>query len=81
MANWITEKLFIILEAPILFSPYVLQIERVWEPSSLYDLIPHQGTYDNILMDLMEKKGMTFDHDFYVVVSKQCRTVNAYAGH
>ena len=29
----------------------------------------------------MEQKGMTFDHDFYVVVGKQCRTENAYAGH
>ena len=26
----------------------------------------------------MEQKGMTFDHDFYVVVDKQCRTENAY---
>ena len=26
-------------------------------------------------------EGMTFDHDFYFVVGKQCRTVNAYAGH
>ena len=31
---------------------------------------------------MMELKGMTFDHDFYVVVGgKQCRTENAYAGH
>ena len=29
----------------------------------------------------MEQKGMTFDHDFYVVVGKQCRTENVYAGH
>ena len=29
----------------------------------------------------MEQKGMTLDHDFYVVVGKQCRTDNAYAGH
>ena len=29
----------------------------------------------------MEQKGMTFDHDFYVVFGKQCRTENAYAGH
>ena len=29
----------------------------------------------------MEQKGMTFDHDFYVVVGKKCRTENAYAGH
>ena len=29
----------------------------------------------------MEKKGMTFDHDFYVVVGKQCHTENAYAVH
>ena len=29
----------------------------------------------------MEQKGMTFDHDFYVVVGKQCCTENAYAGH
>ena len=28
----------------------------------------------------IEQKGMTFDHDFYVVVGKQCRTENAYAG-
>ena len=25
----------------------------------------------------MELKGMTLDHDFYVVVGKQCRTENA----
>ena len=30
---------------------------------------------------MMEQKGMTFDHDFYVVVGKQCRTQNAYTGH
>ena len=29
----------------------------------------------------MEQEIMTFDHDFYVVVGKQCRTENAYAGH
>ena len=29
----------------------------------------------------MEQKGMTFDRDFYVVVGKQCRTENAYAGN
>ena len=29
----------------------------------------------------MEQKGMTFDHDFYIVVDKQCRTENAYGGH
>jgi hypothetical protein len=28
----------------------------------------------------MEQKGMTFDHNFYVVVGKQCRTENAYTG-
>ena len=27
------------------------------------------------------QKDMTLDHDFYVVVGKQCRTENAYAGH
>ena len=27
----------------------------------------------------MEQKGMTFDHDFYVVVGKQCRTEKTYA--
>ena len=26
----------------------------------------------------MEQKGITFDHDFYVVVGKQCRTKNLY---
>jgi hypothetical protein len=29
----------------------------------------------------MKQKGMTFDHDFYVVVGKQCRSENAYTGH
>ena len=29
----------------------------------------------------MIQEGMTFDHDFYVVVGKQCRTENEYAGH
>ena len=29
----------------------------------------------------MEQKGMTFDHNFSVVVGKQCRTENAYVGH
>ena len=29
----------------------------------------------------MEQKGMTFDQDFNVVVGKQCRTENEYAGH
>ena len=27
------------------------------------------------------QKGTTLDHDFYVVVGKQCRIENAYAGH
>ena len=26
---------------------------------------------------MIEQKGMTFDHDFYVVFGKQCRTENA----
>ena len=30
---------------------------------------------------LMEQKGMTFDHDFYVVVGKQYRTENTFACH
>ena len=29
----------------------------------------------------MELKGMTFEHDFFVVVGKHCRTENVYAGH
>ena len=29
----------------------------------------------------MEQKGMTYDHNFYVVVGKQYPTENAYAGH
>ena len=33
------------------------------------------------LDDVMIQKGTTFDHDFYVVVCKQCRTENAYVGH
>ena len=30
---------------------------------------------------MMEQKGMTFDHDFYVIVGKQCCTENVYADH
>ena len=30
---------------------------------------------------VMIQEGTTFDHDFYVVVGKQCRTENVYAGH
>ena len=30
---------------------------------------------------MMEQKGMTFDHDYYVVVGKLCRTENAFVGH
>ena len=29
----------------------------------------------------MIQKGITFDHDFYVVAGKQWRTENAYAGN
>ena len=29
----------------------------------------------------MRQKGIDFNHDFYVVVGKQCRTENAYTGH
>ena len=39
------------------------------------------GPLEFFLFQMMELKGMTFDHDFYVVVGKQCRTENAYAGH
>ena len=38
-------------------------------------LIPTTSYY------FMEQKGMTFDHDFVVVVGKQRRTENAFAGH
>ena len=34
-----------------------------------------------IILKTMIQEGTTFDHDFYVVVGKQCRTENAYAGH
>ena len=30
---------------------------------------------------MMNQKGNTLDHDFYVVVGKQCCTENAYTGH
>ena len=36
---------------------------------SKYGIMPHI-----IKSKWMEQKGMTFDHDFYVVVGKQCRT-------
>ena len=29
----------------------------------------------------MRQKGIDLNHDFYVVVEKQCRTENAYTGH
>ena len=29
----------------------------------------------------MDRKGTTFDHDYYVIVGKQCRTENVYTGH
>ena len=29
----------------------------------------------------IEQKGMPLNHDFYVVVGKQCRTENAQTGH
>ena len=29
----------------------------------------------------MDQKGTILDHDFYVVVGKQCRTESAYADH
>ena len=34
-----------------------------------------------IFFDWIIQEGITFDHDFYIVVGKQCRTENAYAGH
>ena len=37
--------------------------------------------YVNFQATGMNQKGNTLDHDFYVVVGKQCRTENAYAGH
>ena len=33
------------------------------------------------LIKLTQQKGMDLNHDFYVVVDKQCRTENAYTGH
>ena len=45
----------------------------------LYNVAKLEG--EKQLLYSMEQKGMTFDHDFYVVVGKQCRTENAYAGH
>ena len=35
----------------------------------------------DMFLETMEMKGMTFDHDFYDVVGKQCSTENVYAGH
>ena len=36
---------------------------------------------NNIIKHLIEQKGMTFDHNIYVVIGKQCRTENVYACH
>ena len=54
------------------FGRNIIILEDYWKTVILYKV-------DFAL--LMEQKGMTFDHDFYVVVGKQCRTENAYAGH
>ena len=40
----------------------------------------HQYCF-HVLYHVIEQKGMHLNHDFYVVVSKQCRTENAYTGH
>ena len=45
----------------------------------IYNMINDLNNYFWIAMMIQE--GTTFDHDFYVVVGKQCRTENAYAGH
>ena len=31
---------------------------------------------DSFFQKWMEQKGITFDHNFYVVVGKKCRTLN-----
>ena len=40
-----------------------------------------KNIFNCLLISLMIQEGTTFDHDFYVVVGKQCRTENAYVGH
>ena len=42
------------------------------------ETLQHLLIIQNIMMEL---KAMTLDHDFYVVVGKQCRTENAYTGN
>ena len=36
---------------------------------------------DSIISEMIEQKGMHLNHEFYVVVGKQCRTENALTGH
>ena len=47
------------------------------QPYSALNQVPTE----QISQGMMELKGMTLDHNFYVVVSKKCRTENALTGH
>ena len=58
---------------------FVLQIihplqDRMYNISKMIKVIVYLM---NLHIFLMEQKGRTVDHDFYVVVGKQCRTENA----
>ena len=41
-----------------------------------YIFIPESFQHNCSWLNKMIQKGTTFDHDFYVIVGKQCRTEN-----
>ena len=46
-----------------------------------YDVATMFSSNKNSLSFQIHQKGMHFNHDFYVVVGKQCCKENAYTGH
>ena len=58
---------------------YILLVENIVDIPFSFSAFPFITCKQ--AMGLMDQKGTTLDHDFYVVVGKQCRTESAYAGH
>ena len=59
----------------------LLEVEALLFNKKAYKSIKGQILMLSQYLEEMEQKGMTFDHNFYAVVGKQCRTENVYAGH
>ena len=61
---------------------YTIYVQEISNLHTHFKCFAFQLVQLTLIRDIqMEQKGMTFDHDFYVVVGKQCRTENVYAGH